>query len=66
MGPESESPPPSENEEVIRVHVVMPGLWDCHTHFQGETTPGMTQVAGFYPEKYIKFASALKQAKEAL
>ena len=46
--------------------VVMPGMWDCHTHFMGQTSPDKVLVQGYSPEKYMKFASALKQAKEAL
>jgi imidazolonepropionase-like amidohydrolase len=34
-GPEAAAPPA---EEVVRVPVVMPGLWDCHTHFTGART----------------------------
>mmetsp|Transcript_39606 Transcript_39606/g.112321 ORF Transcript_39606/g.112321 Transcript_39606/m.112321 type:complete len:499 (-) Transcript_39606:298-1794(-) len=65
-GPAGSAPPQQASDSVVIVPVAMPGMWDCHTHFQGEGTPGMDLVAGFYPESYVKFASAVKQLKESL
>eukprot|EP00873_Tetraselmis_striata_P001493 jgi/Tetstr1/421757/TSEL_012661.t1 len=67
-GAQEDAPLPADGikESVIEVEVVMPGLWDCHTHFFGQGTPGMELVQGYSPEKYIHFATALKQLKEAL
>ncbi|KAJ6444431.1 amidohydrolase [Purpureocillium lavendulum] len=32
------------------VHVLMPGLWDCHTHFMGlDVASSMTALMGFLP-----------------
>ncbi|MEU7176133.1 amidohydrolase family protein [Micromonospora tulbaghiae] len=34
-GLRSEVPPPEQRETTWSVPVVMPGMWDCHTHFSG-------------------------------
>lgn len=66
-GPKAGAPAPSSSDEdVFSVPVVMPGLWNSHTHYNGEGTPGSKLVGGYYPEKYIEFASAVRQLKESL
>jgi imidazolonepropionase-like amidohydrolase len=34
-GPIENAPRPSSSDLTVSAPVVMPGLWDCHTHFQG-------------------------------
>src|SRR2546421_802135 len=33
--------PAADDAEVVRAHTVMPGLWDCHTHFMGLRSPDL-------------------------
>lgn len=34
-GPRVGAPPASDFDEVVHVPVIMPGMWDCHTHLVG-------------------------------
>ncbi|MFK0246885.1 amidohydrolase family protein [Amycolatopsis azurea] len=34
-GPEKSAPAAGDGDEVVSVPAVMPGMWDCHTHFVG-------------------------------
>ncbi|MGW7002906.1 metal-dependent hydrolase family protein [Streptomyces sp. NPDC054933] len=34
-GPRSDAPAPASSDDVLHVPVVMPGMWDCHTHLVG-------------------------------
>lgn len=42
-GPSSTAPA-TPAAEVTYVPAVMPGLWDCHTHFMGVITPDLTEL----------------------
>ncbi|NOY54920.1 MAG: amidohydrolase family protein [Actinobacteria bacterium] len=42
-GPVEAAPTPS-SATVTKVPVVMPGMWDCHTHFTGLTTPNIDEA----------------------
>ncbi len=44
-GPSATAPAALPNDVVTEVPVVMPGLWDCHTHFAGIKTPNVEAVA---------------------
>ncbi|GBD84571.1 imidazolonepropionase [bacterium BMS3Abin02] len=39
-----EEAPASPSATVTRVPAVMPGMWDCHTHFTGLTTPNIDEA----------------------
>ena len=41
--------PKTPQAEVHRVPAVMPGLWDCHTHFMGIHTPNLAELAAIPP-----------------
>lgn len=43
-GPRSEAPA-SPSASVYEVPVVMPGIWDCHTHLIGITSPDLEKAA---------------------
>jgi imidazolonepropionase-like amidohydrolase len=47
-GPLAEAPE-TPQAEVHRVPAVMPGLWDCHTHFMGILTPNLAELAATPP-----------------
>jgi imidazolonepropionase-like amidohydrolase len=55
-------------EETISIPVVMPGMWDVHTHFMGNCLgDGFHDLAaGYAPDKYVYFGCALKMLKESL
>jgi imidazolonepropionase-like amidohydrolase len=42
-GPSSAAPA-TPAADVTHVPAVMPGLWDCHTHFMGAVTPDLTEL----------------------
>jgi len=42
-GPTSMAPT-TQAADVTHVPAVMPGLWDCHTHFTGVMTPDLTEL----------------------
>ena len=37
--------PPTPGSDTHRVPVVMPGMWDCHSHFFGTESADLTQLA---------------------
>lgn len=39
------APSGSEDEVVVEVPAVMPGMWDCHAHYVGITTPNIEALA---------------------
>lgn len=39
-----DAPPPKAGDHVAEAAVVMPGLWDCHSHFMGLETPDMVRL----------------------
>ncbi len=45
FGPTSAAPATSPEETVTEVGVVMPGLWDCHTHFVGMQSPDVERYS---------------------
>jgi len=44
-GPTGEAPAASSGEDVVEAPAVLPGLWDCHTHFVGMSTPNLETMA---------------------
>jgi len=42
VGPTSGAP---NAEKILKTSVVMPGMWECHTHFTGFTQPSVEQAA---------------------
>jgi imidazolonepropionase-like amidohydrolase len=44
-GPSSGAPSRSSDDSVEEVPVVLPGLWDCHTHFIGMHQPNLELLA---------------------
>jgi imidazolonepropionase-like amidohydrolase len=48
-GPTAGAPAASTDDEVDEVPVVMPGLWDCHTHFVGMDQPNIELLASLDP-----------------
>ena len=38
VGPTSSAP---DTDEIVAVQTVMPGMWDCHAHFTGCSTPNL-------------------------
>lgn len=44
-GPTSSAPPTTGDEQVHEVAAVLPGLWDCHTHFTGIVATNLEQLA---------------------
>jgi imidazolonepropionase-like amidohydrolase len=41
--------PDTPDAETLRVPAVMPGLWDCHAHFLGTTTPDIATLMSTPP-----------------
>ncbi len=41
--------PATPGAAVFQVPTVMPGLWDCHTHFMGSITPDLASLAASPP-----------------
>jgi imidazolonepropionase-like amidohydrolase len=37
--------PPTPGATVVKARAAMPGMWDCHGHFMGVTTPDLTTIA---------------------
>jgi imidazolonepropionase-like amidohydrolase len=58
-GPSAQAPE-TPGAEVYRVPAVMPGLWDCHTHFMGIRTPNLAELATTPPA-----LAALRVARDA-
>ncbi len=48
-GPTADAPAPTDDETVTEVPVVMPGLWDCHSHFVGMPQPNIETIAQTEP-----------------
>lgn len=44
-GATSDAPATGEGETLVEVPVVLPGLWDCHTHFVGMPQPNLELLA---------------------
>jgi hypothetical protein len=75
VGPQSNAKAPTNVTNEISVPVLMPGLFDAHTHFVGtmcaknpdhnKAVLGSLNI-GWSPKKYENFACAVAQLKEAL
>jgi imidazolonepropionase-like amidohydrolase len=61
VGPTATAP---DAESVVRVPVVMPGMWDCHGHFTGLRTANLEDVVRVPP--VLAAARATKDAEAAL
>ena len=48
-GPSDTAPSRSADDAVTEVPTVLPGLWDCHTHFVGSSTPDLQVMASMSP-----------------
>lgn len=53
------------------VQAIMPGLWDCHTHFLGHLSDKFAfhangMFGGEYPVNYIRFNEAVQELKQTL
>lgn len=48
-GPTGSAPTAGEDESVKEVPAVMPGMWDCHAHYVGITTPNIEALAMTHP-----------------
>lgn len=48
-GSEDSAPPADPADETTQVSTVMPGMWDCHTHFVGSSTPDLQVMASMSP-----------------
>jgi len=58
------SPRPGPSDSTVSVPVVMPGLWDCHTHFSGIRSVSMEeQIYTSYPVALIR---SVKDAERVL
>jgi len=44
-GPTAGAPAPAPGDDVHEAPAVMPGLWDCHTHFVGMSQPNLELLA---------------------
>lgn len=61
VGPTAEAPPA---EDIVRVPVVMPGMWDCHGHLVGLRTGNLEDVLRVHPAHAA--ARATKDVEAAL
>ena len=52
--------PETPHAETHRVAAVMPGLWDCHTHFMGIRSPNLAELAAVPPA-----LAAMRVARDA-
>jgi imidazolonepropionase-like amidohydrolase len=48
-GPTAGAPAAGSDEDVVEVPVVLPGLWDCHTHLVGLPRPNIELIASTDP-----------------
>ena len=48
-GPSDAAPSRGADDAVTEVPTVLPGLWDCHTHFVGSSTPDLQVMASMSP-----------------
>lgn len=44
-GPTAGAPPAGSDDDVVEAPVVLPGLWDCHTHFVGTALSSLDALA---------------------
>ena len=44
-GPTDGAPATSSGEDMVEAPAVLPGLWDCHTHFVGMSQPNLDGIA---------------------
>jgi len=44
-GPTDTAPATASDEQVVETPAVLPGLWDCHTHFDGMPQPNLDSLA---------------------
>jgi imidazolonepropionase-like amidohydrolase len=58
------APPASPDEEVHEVPVVMPGLWDCHTHLVGMAGANIESLV--HGDPYVLAGRALDDAAKVL
>lgn len=65
VGPTSEMPMLNVSN-VVKVPVVMPGMWDVHTHYGGGGGDFPDFTAGHSPDIFIRFGRALEQLKQTL
>jgi imidazolonepropionase-like amidohydrolase len=63
-GPIENSPRPGASDATVSVPVVMPGLWDCHTHFTGIRTLSMEEQ--IYTSYSVSLIRSVKDAERAL
>ena len=63
-GPTDGAPSADDGETVHEAPVVMPGLWDCHTHLVGMTAPNIETLVGADP--FDLAAKALDDAAKML
>ena len=63
-GPIEGAPPPDASEVTVSVPVVMPGLWDCHTHFAGLRNISITEQV--YTSNSVSLIRSVKDAEKAL
>ncbi|MCP2256359.1 Imidazolonepropionase [Streptoalloteichus tenebrarius] len=64
-GPEAEAPAAGPDDDTVRVPVVMPGLWDCHTHFAG--LPGSVSTQNLMlTRSEVAVARSVRDAEVAL
>jgi imidazolonepropionase-like amidohydrolase len=58
--------PQTPRAETYRVAAVMPGMWDCHTHFMGTREPNLAEIATTPPVlAAMRVAGDAKAALEA-
>ena len=48
-GPSSGAPAAGADDTTTEVPAVLPGLWDCHTHFVGSATPNLELMGSLSP-----------------
>ena len=48
-GPTDGAPARDADDEVTEVPAVLPGMWDCHTHFVGSSEPNLEVMATMSP-----------------
>lgn len=48
-GPSASGPPASPDDQTTAVPAILPGLWDCHTHFVGSATPNLEVIVSMNP-----------------
>ena len=49
VGPTADAPLAANDDVTVEVSTVMPGLWDCHTHFTGSTVANIEAMATTSP-----------------